>query len=144
MYWKISGMPKKKLLYNIKGSRNVDASMLLMPVVNFISPYSKYWESTIKAIQADLVSDVLVYRYKSDDDTMDALKGKEGTFTICSLWYVQWLAKGGETEKAKMYFEKLLSYSNHLGLFAEQISVTGEHLGNFPQAFTHLSLMGQL
>ncbi len=73
---------------------------------------------------------------------MDELKGKEGTFTICSFWYVQCLAKGGETEKAKMYFEKLLSYSNHLGLFAEQISVTGEHLGNFPQAFTHLSLIG--
>lgn len=132
---------EKETFVQYKGSRNVDASMLLMPVISFISPYSKYWQSTIKAIQEGLVSDVLVYRYKSDDDTMDALKGKEGTFTICSFWYIQSLAKGGETEKAKFSFEKLLTYANHLGLFAEQIGITGEHLGNFPQAFTHLSLI---
>lgn len=133
---------ERKTFVQYKGSKNADASMLLMPIVNFISPYSKYWQSAMKAIETNLVSDVLVYRYKSDEDMMDELKGKEGTFTICSFWYIQCLAKGGETEKAKMKFEKLLTYANSLGLFAEQIGVTGEHLGNFPQAFTHLSLIG--
>lgn len=132
---------ERETFVQYKGSKNVDASMLLMPVTNFISPYSKYWQSTMKAIQSDLVSDVLLYRYKSDDDMPDELKGKEGTFTICSFWYIQSLAKGGESEKARFNFEKLLTFGNHVGLFAEQIGITGEHLGNFPQAFTHLSLI---
>lgn len=131
---------KKQTFVQYKGSESVDASMFMMPIVNFISPYSAYWQSTLKAIEANLVSDVLVYRYK-DDGTFDGLSSKEGTFTICSFWYVQCLAKSGETEKAMMCFEKLLGYANHLGLYAEQIGMDGQHLGNFPQAFTHLSLV---
>lgn len=132
----------KETFVQYKGSKKADASMLLMPITGFISPYSKYWQSTLKAIQSELVSDVLVYRYKNDEKTVDKFRGKEGTFTICSFWYVQALAKGGEAEKARMKFEKLLTYANHLGLYAEQIGLMGEHLGNFPQAFTHLSLIG--
>ena len=92
-------------------------------------------------LEKELVSDVLVYRYKNEENLPDKLKGREGTFTICSFWYVECLAKGGESEKAAMYFGKLLGYANHLGLYSEQIALNGQHLGNFPQAFTHLSLI---
>jgi len=69
------------------------------------------------------------------------LKGKEGTFTMCSFWFVECLALSGKTELAKENFEKMLGYANHLGLFSEELSMKGEHLGNFPQAFTHLALI---
>lgn len=72
---------------------------------------------------------------------IDGLKGKEGTFTICSFWHVECLAMAGKLEEATGQFEKMLGYANHLGLFSEQIGMKGEHLGNFPQAFTHLALI---
>ncbi|WP_338056957.1 glycoside hydrolase family 15 protein [Streptomyces sp. ZAF1911] len=71
----------------------------------------------------------------------DGLHGSEGTFSICSFWYVEALARAGRLEEARLAFEKMLTYANHLGLFAEEIGPTGEQLGNFPQAFTHLSLI---
>lgn len=120
-----------------KGSAHVDASLLLMPVFHFISPYSEYWQGTLKAIESELVSDCFVYRYKVNDK----LSGEEGAFTICSFWYVLCLAKGGERHKAVGLFERLIAYANHLGLFSEQIGMDGHLLGNFPQAFTHLSLI---
>ena len=132
---------EKGCFVQYKGSTRTDASMLMMPLVNFISPYSDYWQSTLKVLEEELVSDVLVYRYKDEANSIDNFKGKEGTFTICSFWYVECVARSGETEKATMLFEKLLGYANHLGLYAEQIGVNGQHLGNFPQAFTHLSLI---
>lgn len=132
---------EKESFVQYKGSNKTDASMFMMPIVGFISPYSDYWQKTLQAIERELVSDVLVYRYNDDENLIDQFKGKEGTFTICSFWYVICVAKSGETEKATLLFEKLLGYANHVGLYAEQIGLNGQHLGNFPQAFTHLSLI---
>ena len=95
----------------------------------------------MEAIDKELRSDVLVYRYREQNDEVDGLKGNEGTFTMCSFWFVECLALSGQTERAKENFEKMLGYANHLGLYAEQLGKKGEHLGNFPQAFTHLALI---
>jgi len=72
---------------------------------------------------------------------VDGLPGGEGSFTACSFWYIECLARAGELEKAQLLFEKLLGYANHVGLYSEQIGPSGQHLGNFPQAFTHLALI---
>lgn len=123
------------------GGSSVDASVLLMPILNVLSPHSDKWKRTMAAIDADLRSDVLVYRYIEEGNEIDGLKGVEGTFTICSFWHIECLALQGETQQAKEHFEKMMGYANHLGLYAEQIGMKGEHLGNFPQAFTHLALI---
>ncbi len=123
-----------------KGSEEVDASVLLMPLVRFISPYDPRWICTLKVVEKELVTDTLVYRYNSKA-FKDGLEDEEGTFSMCSFWYVECLARGGQLEKARLFFEKMLGYGNHLGLFAEQIGLRGEQLGNFPQAFTHLGLI---
>jgi GH15 family glucan-1,4-alpha-glucosidase len=86
------------------------------------------------------VSDSLVYRYNVEA-TPDGLEGSEGTFSICTFWYVEALARAGKLDEARLAFEKMLTYANHLGLYSEQIGATGELLGNFPQAFTHLALI---
>ncbi|HYZ56319.1 MAG TPA: glycoside hydrolase family 15 protein, partial [Streptosporangiaceae bacterium] len=98
------------------------------------------WLSTLEALSRQLVSDSLVYRY---DGTVspDGVSGAEGTFSICSFWYVEALTRAGRLDEARLAFEKMLTYANHLGLYAEQISRTGEQQGNFPQAFTHLALI---
>ena len=93
------------------------------------------------AIDKELRSDVMIYRYREQKEEIDGLKGREGTFTVCSFWHVECLALMNETEKAKEHFEKMLGYANHLGLYAEQLGMKGEFLGNFPQAFTHLGLI---
>jgi GH15 family glucan-1,4-alpha-glucosidase len=126
-----------------KTTTNMDASSLLMPLVKFISPTDPRWLSTLKAIEKDLVSDSLVFRYTTGDasQSQDGLSGSEGTFSICSFWYVECLARAGELAKARFFFEKALGYANHLGLFAEELGPCGQHLGNFPQAFTHLALI---
>ena len=123
-----------------KGAKTLDASALLMPLVRFISPYDPRWEATLRAIEEHLVTDTMVYRYRNEAGH-DGLEGEEGTFSVCSFWYVECLCRGGQLEKAQLYFEKMLGYGNHVGLFAEEISLTGEQLGNFPQAFTHLGLI---
>jgi GH15 family glucan-1,4-alpha-glucosidase len=123
-----------------KGGKNIDASALLMPLVHFITPDEPRWLSTMKAIENNLSTDVLIYRYDNDKEE-DGLEGKEGTFNMCSFWFIEALAKNKETDKALEYFEKMTGYANHLGLFSEQIGKRGEHLGNFPQAFTHLALI---
>ena len=87
-----------------------------------------------------LVSDSLVYRY-DPKASPDGLRGSEGTFSLCSFWYVDALARSGRLDDARLAFEKMLTYANHLGLFSEEIGITGDQLGNFPQAFTHLSLI---
>ncbi|MEV7357620.1 glycoside hydrolase family 15 protein [Kitasatospora sp. NPDC091276] len=118
----------------------LDASLLMMPMAKFISPTDPKWLSTLDALTKGLVSDSLVYRY-NPATSPDGLSGSEGTFSICSFWYVEALARAGRLEEARLAFEKMLTYANHLGLFAEEIGPTGEQLGNFPQAFTHLSLI---
>jgi GH15 family glucan-1,4-alpha-glucosidase len=118
----------------------LDASILLMPLVKFISPTDPRWLSTLDAISSELVSDSLVYRY-DPRASPDGLRGDEGTFSMCTFWYVEALARAGRVDQARVVFEKMLTYANHLGLYAEQIGPTGEQLGNFPQAFTHLALI---
>jgi GH15 family glucan-1,4-alpha-glucosidase len=124
-----------------KGTKDLDASVLLMPLMRFISPVDPMWRSTMKAIEARLVEDTLVRRYEAERTHVDGLPGEEGSFTACSFWYVECLARAGELEKAQLLFEKLLGYANHLGLYSEEIGPSGQHLGNFPQAFTHLALI---
>ncbi|MER7769273.1 glycoside hydrolase family 15 protein [Kitasatospora sp. NPDC096140] len=118
----------------------LDASLLMMPMAKFVSPTDPKWLSTLDVLTSDLVSDSLVYRY-DPAASPDGLQGSEGTFSICSFWYVEALARAGRLEEARLAFEKMLTYANHVGLFAEEIGRTGEQLGNFPQAFTHLSLI---
>jgi len=124
-----------------KGAKDLDASVLLMPLMRFISPVDPMWRSTMKAIEARLVEDTLVRRYEPERTHVDGLPGAEGSFTACSFWYIECLARTGELEEAQLLFEKLLGYANHLGLYSEQIGPSGQHLGNFPQAFTHLALI---
>jgi GH15 family glucan-1,4-alpha-glucosidase len=124
-----------------KGTKDLDASVLLMPLMRFISPVDPMWRSTMKAIEARLVEDTLVHRYDAERTHVDGIPGGEGSFTACSFWYIECLARAGELEKAQLLFEKLLGYANHLGLYSEQIGPSGQHLGNFPQAFTHLALI---
>ncbi|HNP26838.1 MAG TPA: glycoside hydrolase family 15 protein, partial [Nitrosomonas sp.] len=124
-----------------RGADTLDASALLIPLVRMLSPKEPRWISTLRAIEKELVTDSLVYRYKLGEGASDGLSDDEGTFSMCSFWYIECLAKSGELEKAVLYFEKMLGYANHLGLYSEQISLNGEQLGNFPQAFTHLGLI---
>jgi GH15 family glucan-1,4-alpha-glucosidase len=111
-----------------------------MPTVGFIAPNDPRWLSTIRAMEGELVTDGLVYRY-DPAASPDGLAGDEGTFSLCTFAYVDALASSGMLEKAQLAFEKMLTYANHLGLYAEEIGLTGEQLGNFPQAFTHLALI---
>jgi GH15 family glucan-1,4-alpha-glucosidase len=119
----------------------LDASILLMPLVRFLPPDDPRIRATVLAIAEELTEDGLVLRYRVDD-TDDGLSGEEGTFTICSFWLVSALCEIGELERARGLCERLLSHASPLGLFAEEIDTrTGRHLGNFPQAFTHLALI---
>ncbi|WNO70606.1 glycoside hydrolase family 15 protein [Streptomyces sp. AM8-1-1] len=118
----------------------MDASLLLMPMVKFLSPTDPRFRSTVEAIERRLVVDSLVFRY-NPEEAPDGLDGSEGTFSICSFWWVEALVRMGEVERARLALEKMFTYANHVGLYAEQIGLTGEHLGNFPQAFTHLALI---
>jgi GH15 family glucan-1,4-alpha-glucosidase len=118
----------------------LDSSLLLMPLEGFISPSDPMWLSTLQAMDRELVSDSLVYRY-NPSATLDGLRGSEGTFSLCTFLYVDALARAGRLEDAELTFEKMATYANHLGLYSEEIGQTGEQLGNFPQAFTHLSLI---
>jgi GH15 family glucan-1,4-alpha-glucosidase len=122
------------------GSDVLDASLLLMPLVLFIAPRDPRWLSTLDEIGDELVSDSLVYRY-DPEASPDGLRGDEGTFSMCSFWYVEALTRAGRIDDARLAFEKMLTYSNHLGLYSEEIGPTGDALGNFPQAFTHLALI---
>jgi GH15 family glucan-1,4-alpha-glucosidase len=124
-----------------RGSKTVDAAALAMPLMKFISPTDARWCSTLSTIEEVLVDDSLVHRYRIGDAAPDGLEGTEGTLCICSFWFVECLARAGDLQKARFYFEKMLGYANHLGLYAEELGPRGEHLGNFPQAFTHLALI---
>jgi pentatricopeptide repeat protein len=118
----------------------LDSSLLLMPLEGFISARDPMWLSTLDAMGRELVSDSLVYRY-NPAASPDGLHGDEGTFSLCTFLYVDALARAGRLDDAVLTFDKMLSYGNHLGLYSEEIGPTGGQLGNFPQAFTHLSLI---
>ncbi|MGW5721635.1 glycoside hydrolase family 15 protein [Amycolatopsis sp. NPDC003865] len=118
----------------------LDAALLRMPRTGFLPPRDPLWLSTLEAIGRDLVTDSLVHRYDAAASP-DGLAGTEGTFSLCSFAYVDALARAGRLEQARAAFEKMLTYANHVGLYAEEISPAGEQLGNFPQAFTHLALV---
>jgi pentatricopeptide repeat protein len=118
----------------------LDSSLLLMPIEGFLVPRDPMWLSTLDAIERELVSDSLVYRY-NPAASPDGLHGDEGTFSLCTYLYVEALARAGRLDDAVLTFEKMQTYGNHLGLFSEEIGSTGEQLGNFPQAFTHLQLI---
>lgn len=130
-----------RVFVQYKGGKVLDASSLLMPLVRFISPVDPRWLSTLAAIEKNLVYDSTVYRYKTSHGAFDGLVGQEGTFNMCTFWYVECLSRAHDIEKARFFFEKMLGYANHLGLYAEELGYCAEHLGNFPQAFTHLALI---
>jgi GH15 family glucan-1,4-alpha-glucosidase len=123
------------------GSDALDASVLMMPLMLFVSPRDPRMLSTIGRIRTELAVDTLVRRYDIDRAAKDGLPGSEGFFSVCSFWLVEAMARAGLVEEAQLLFEKLLTYSNHLGLFSEEVSSKGEALGNFPQALTHLGLI---
>lgn len=124
-----------------QGGRTVDAAMLLMPLMRFVSSSDPRWLATLRAIERTLMRDGMVYRYRNDEAHDDGLVGDEGAFTACSFWYVECLARAGEVDKAHLEFEQLLRLANPLGLYAEEFDVHGQHLGNTPQALSHLALI---
>ncbi len=141
---------KRQAFVQHYGSESLDASNLIMPLTFFTAPNDPRMLKTIDAIlkppeKGGLVSNNLVYRYNVEQTT-DGLTGDEGTFNMCTFWLVEALARAGRTDparllQARLMFEEMLGYANHLGLYAEEIGPRGEALGNFPQAFTHLSLI---
>ncbi len=133
--------PGRRALIGYKGGAAMDAAALLMPLVRFVAPRDPRWLATLREIERELVEDSHVFRYRNTEDALDGLQGIEGTFTMCSFWYVECLARAGRLYEARFYFEKMLGYANHLGLFSEELGPSGEHLGNYPQAFTHLGLI---
>jgi GH15 family glucan-1,4-alpha-glucosidase len=132
---------EKQAFVQHRGSTTVDASCLLMPLVKFISPTDRRWLSTLRAVEEELVEDSLVHRYRIGKAAADGLPGQEGTFCMCTFWYAECLARSGDGQQGRFIFEKMLGYANHVGLYAEELGPEGEHLGNFPQAFTHLGLI---
>ncbi len=123
------------------GGKALDASLLLMPLLKFVGPTDPRWLATLDKIQDELANDSLVYRYNIDEAADTGFDGEEGTFSMCSFWLVECLTKAGRLDEARLALEKMFSYANHLGLYAEEIGPSGEALGNFPQAFTHLALI---
>lgn len=118
------------------GSDRLDASNLLMPLVKFVGASDPRFLRTLDATMRHLVSDSLVYRYEPGET--DGLGGQEGTFSICTFWLVEALARAGRLDEARLIFEKMLTYASPLGLYSEELGPAGEALGNFPQAFTHI------
>ncbi|MFI5419729.1 MAG: glycoside hydrolase family 15 protein, partial [Nitrososphaerales archaeon] len=123
------------------GSETVDASALLLSLTRFVDGHDSRMVSTIQAIEKELMNEPHLYRYSIDRAASDGLKGHEGTFSICSFWLVEALARAGRLEEARQNLEEMFTYANHLGLYSEEIGEKGEALGNFPQAFTHLALI---
>jgi GH15 family glucan-1,4-alpha-glucosidase len=133
--------PERCTFVQHKGTTTVDASSLLMALVRFVSPSDPRFVGTLRAISEDLVDDSLVYRYRIGVAAQDGLTGDEGTFNMCSFWYAEAVGRSGDVQRARFFFEKMLGYANHVGLYSEELGPRGEHLGNFPQAFTHLGLI---
>jgi GH15 family glucan-1,4-alpha-glucosidase len=121
-------------------SKTLDASTLMMPLVRFIGPKDPRWLSTLDAIGGELGVDPLIFRY-TRGDSLDGLPGEEGGFSACSFWYAEALVRAGRVNEGRLVFEKMLAYANHVGLYSEEVAISGEALGNFPQALTHLALI---
>ncbi|WP_420880403.1 glycoside hydrolase family 15 protein [Rhodococcus sp. (in: high G+C Gram-positive bacteria)] len=135
------GVDERGVLTQRYGNPALDASLLLAPLLRFLPADDERIRATVLAIADELTEDGLVLRYRVEE-TDDGLSGKEGTFTICSFWLVSALVEIGELERAKQLCERLLGFASPLKLYAEEIDPrTGRHLGNFPQAFTHLALI---
>lgn len=134
-----SWSPERKAYVQFPGSRTLDAGALVLPLVKFSGPRDPRFLATLDRIEQELVTDSLVHRYQNDGS--DGFTEAEGTFNLCSFWYVEALTRAGRLDQARHTFEKMLTYANHLGLYAEEIGPSGEALGNFPQAFTHLALI---
>ena len=132
--------PRRQAYVQHKGSTALGAAALRMPLARFIGATDPRWQATMRAIERDLVDDALVYRYRTAQSP-DGLPGSDAAFCPCSFWYIECLSRAGELDKARLLFEQLLGYANHLGLYAEELGRRGDHLGNFPQAFTHLALI---
>jgi GH15 family glucan-1,4-alpha-glucosidase len=133
--------PEKNSFVQYYGSYALDASLLMMPLVKFVGPTDPRWLSTLERIKQNLAHDTLVKRYQPEYAAPDGLEGAEGSFSLCSFWFVECLTQAGRLDEARLALEKMFSYANHLGLYAEEIGHSGEALGNFPQAFTHLALI---
>ena len=133
--------PKRESFVQHYGGEALDASLLLMPLVKFVGPTDPRWLATLNGIQKELSHDTLVYRYKVAEAADDGFSSEEGSFNTCSFWLVECLTRAGRLEEARLALEKMFSYANHLGLFTEEIGPSGEALGNFPQALTHLALI---
>jgi GH15 family glucan-1,4-alpha-glucosidase len=132
---------ERKSFVQYYGSDALDASLLLMPLMKFVGPTDPRWLSTLDRIQGELAYDNLVHRYDVRRAAPDGFDEPEGSFNMCSFWLVECLTRAERLEEARLALEKMFSYANHLGLYAEEIGPSGEALGNFPQAFTHLSLI---
>jgi GH15 family glucan-1,4-alpha-glucosidase len=136
------GWSEARQAFNQYGDSDVlDASVLVLPLVLMIAAGDPRMLSTLDAIHNDLVSDSFVFRYDTENAADDGLPGPEGSFSLCSFWYVECLTRAGRLDDARLVFEKMLGYANHLGLYSEEIGASGDALGNFPQAFTHLGLI---
>jgi GH15 family glucan-1,4-alpha-glucosidase len=134
--------PEKESFVQVYGGEALDASLLLMPLVKFVGPTDPRWLSTLARMEEELTHDTLVSRYNVEDAAPDAFEGAfEGAFNICSFWFVECLTRAGRLDDARLALEKMFSYANHLGLYAEEVGPSGEALGNFPQALTHLGLI---
>lgn len=129
--------PARQAFVQHSETDQLDASCLIMPLMRIISPVDNRWLSTMRVLEKDLLDDSLVYRYRGPD----GFTGKEGTFCMCSFWFIECLSRSGDVRQARLLFERMLGYANHLGLYAEELGPSGEHLGNFPQAFTHVALI---
>ena len=135
------GVDERGVFVQHYGTTALDASLLLLPLVRFLPASDERVRNTVLAIADELTVDGLVLRYRVEE-TDDGLSGEEGTFAICSFWLVSALAEIGEHDRARSLCEKMLSFASPLGLYAEEIDPrSGRHLGNFPQAFTHLALI---
>ena len=137
--------PERRSFVQSYGSKLLDASVLMMPLVFFLTPDDPMMVSTVDAInqpvsQGGLLSDGMLYRYEWST-AEDGLRTKEGTFNVCTLWLVEALTRMGKTREAQWLFEKVISRANHVGLFAEETGLNGEQLGNFPLALTHMGLI---
>ena len=132
---------EKQSFVQYYGGNAVDASALLISLTGFTAPADPRMLKTLDRIEKELTHAPHVYRYRTDQAADDGLKGTEGTFSICSFWYIEALARAGRIEEARENLEQMFSYANHLGLYSEEIDPTGEAEGNFPQAFTHLALI---
>jgi GH15 family glucan-1,4-alpha-glucosidase len=135
--WENFRHPEHGYFVQERGGTELDAALLMMPLVRFVSATDPVWLRTLDAIGVELRDDGLIYRYRN----ADGLEGGEGAFTTCTFWYAECLARAGRLDEAQLILEKGIAYANHLGLFSEELDVRGLPLGNFPQALTHLAFI---